>query len=71
MSIPATFRLHQMLADKPMTFSQLRSALGVGESTARGALSALISQGLVRRVGNAPRGFLYGLESQHENRPST
>lgn len=64
MSVPNTFRMYQMLADKPRTFPQLMQETGLSRSSTRGALSALIAQGLVKPIAHASRGFVYGVETR-------
>lgn len=58
---PYIVQLHQAIAAKPQTKKQLAQALGWPISRAYRLTNELRTQGLIKAVGNAEIGFVYGV----------
>lgn len=58
---PAIVKIHQTIAAKPQTSTQAAEALGLPKQAVQSHIQNLLRQGLVQRVGNASKGYVYGV----------
>lgn len=58
---PHIVRIHQAIAQKPQTSTQIAVALGLSKDCTVSQLQRLLKQGLIKRVANASKGYVYGV----------